>query len=149
MEMASKISIVFIFTLSLFFSSCNIEADPISYGTDQCNYCKMNIVDKLHAAQYVTKKGKQYKFDAIECMINELADLEESDLAILLVSDYRQPGEMTDATSASYLISPNIKSPMGAFLSAFKEENEAMKVQKEQEGQLYNWTSIKAKIAKK
>jgi copper chaperone NosL len=30
----------------------------------------MTIVDKVHAAEIVTKKGKVCKFDATECMIN-------------------------------------------------------------------------------
>ncbi len=49
--------------LSLLSTSCRIEADPISYGHDQCNFCKMNIVDKAHSAQYVSDKGKQFKYE--------------------------------------------------------------------------------------
>ena len=58
--------------LSFFMVSCKIEPQPIEYGKDQCNFCVMNIVDQNHSAQYVTKKGKQFKFDAIECMVNEV-----------------------------------------------------------------------------
>ena len=127
-------------------SSCNVEPEPIHYGSDQCHFCKMNIVDKQHAAQYVTKKGKQFKFDAIECMINQLATLDENDMAILLVSDFSSPGEMTDATQATYLISPTLKSPMGAFLTGFSTKEKATLAQKEYKGKLYNWNEVKKQI---
>ena len=132
--------------LLLVFASCNIEPEAINYGADQCHFCKMNIVDKQHAAQYVTQKGKQFKFDAIECMINQLATLDENEVAILLVSDFGFPKKMTDATKATYLISPNLKSPMGAFLTAFSSHEKATLAQKEYSGKLYSWNEIKAQL---
>ena len=57
------------FTILMLLISCKIEPQAIEYGKDQCSFCVMNIVDKTHSAQYVTKKGKQFKFDAIECMV--------------------------------------------------------------------------------
>ena len=46
--------------------SCSPEAQPINYGSDQCDFCRMTIVDKAHAAEVVTKKGRAYKFDSGE-----------------------------------------------------------------------------------
>ena len=46
--------------LMLLFFSCNVSPKPIEYGSDGCHYCKMTIVDKVHAAEMVTKKGKVY-----------------------------------------------------------------------------------------
>lgn len=132
----------------LVFSSCNTEPDSINYGKDQCHFCKMNIVDRQHAAQYVTQKGKQFKFDAIECMINQIAEMDKGDIAVLLVSNYGYPGEMTNAITATYLVSPNLKSPMGAFLSAFKEKAKALQAQKEFSGELYDWEAIKKQLRK-
>ena len=76
--------------ISFFFLvSCTVEPEPINYGGDQCEFCKMNVVDKAHAAQYVTSKGKQFKFDAIECLVREIStpEIKESDLAFILVAD--------------------------------------------------------------
>ena len=129
------------------FSSCSTAPEPIHYGKDQCNFCKMNIVDKQHAAQYVTKKGKQFKFDAIECMVNEIIKEDnETKLATLLVADYGQPGSMTDAKSATYLISKGIKSPMGAFLTAFADREKAESTKSELGGTIYNWEALKDKF---
>ena len=130
--------------------SCKIEPQAINYGKDACHFCKMNIVDKQHAAQYVTKKGKQFKFDAVECMVNELiANDNEDQIAKLLVANYGTDGEMVDATTATYLICKEIKSPMGAFLSAFSTEKKALGTQKELGGVIYNWTTLKEKYSDK
>ena len=97
----------------LLVSSCITGPEPIYYGEDACEFCTMTIVDQQHAAQLVTEKGKNYKYDAIECMINELNQWERPPVKFHLVADFANPGTMTDALSASYLISEEIPSPMG------------------------------------
>lgn len=130
--------------ICLFFAvtSCEVKPAPINFGTDSCHFCKMTIVDQQHAAQYVTKKGKQFKFDAVECMLNDLSENGMENLAILLVSDYNNPGAMTDATEATYLISVEIKSPMGANLSSFSVRADAEKTLKNRGGELYSWEEM-------
>ncbi len=126
--------------------SCKVEPEQINFGSDACHFCKMTIVDQQHAAQYVTDKGKQFKFDAIECMVNELAEIESDHIAALLVADYNTPGQMIPATSAIYLISPEIKSPMGANLSAFSTAQDAVTIKGDSEGQLYSWSELLKKF---
>jgi len=139
-----------IFTLAIFlFVSCTVKPEKISYGGDACAFCKMTIVDQQHAAQYVTKKGKQFKFDAVECMLNDISEKNTGDISVFMVSDYGNPGQMTDAKTATFLISQEIKSPMGAFLSAFSSEEKANATQIKNSGNLYNWISIKEKFAVK
>jgi len=141
-----KKGLIAIFTVILLFNtSCKVEPEEIIYGSDACHFCKMTIVDQQHAAQYVTNKGKQFKFDAIECMLNDLAEKNTDEINIFLISDYGNPGTKADAQTATYLISQEIKSPMGAFLSAFSSEEIAKKTQQESGGKLYNWYSIKEK----
>lgn len=146
--MNTKFLKLFIGTAILLLTiSCKVAPEPIEYGKDQCDFCKMNIVDKTHAAQFVTAKGKQFKFDAIECMINYLDQSNEEKIAILLVADYGNPGEMTDAEKATYLISPAIKSPMGANLSAFSEKKLAEEAQQKHAGELFAWETLKQKLS--
>ncbi len=130
--------------LSLLFLGCNVKPQAIDYGNDGCHFCKMTIVDKVHAAEIVTKKGKVYKFDAIECMINFTEEFDMSKIQLYLSNNYNEPEALIDATQATFLISQNIPSPMGAFLSAFKSEEDAKKVQKEKSGTLYNWEALLA-----
>lgn len=131
-----------IYTLLLLIVSCNVSPQPISYGQDVCHFCTMTIVDKLHAAEIVTKKGKVFKFDATECMVNYLKGIDMSEVGLFLSNDYTEPGLLIDATKATFLISENIPSPMGAFLSAFKDKADAEKVQSEKGGALYNWDEL-------
>ena len=134
-----------------FLTSCSVEPAPIEYGDDQCEFCKMGVVDKSHSAQYVTSKGKQFKFDAIECLIREIDDpeIEESTLAFILVADYSNPGKMIDASTATYIVSKAIKSPMGANLSAFSNADDAKSIVAEKGGDVYDWEGIKKHILKK
>lgn len=131
-------------------SSCEVKPVPINFGTDTCHFCKMTIVDQQHAAQYVTKKGKQFKFDAVECLLNDLSENGMNHLALLLVSNYSNPGEMTDAKEATYLISVEIKSPMGANLSSFGDQAEAESKFNVHGGKLYSWEEMlrKYQVAK-
>ena len=135
-----------IIALLCLFCSCNVSPKPIDYGNDGCHFCKMTIVDKVHAAEIVTQKGKVYKFDATECMINFMKDFEVSEIALYLSNNYTKPEELIDATKATFLISENIPSPMGAFLSAFNNKAEAEKFQKDKGGDLYTWTELLAKF---
>lgn len=82
----------------------------------------MTIVDKQHAAELVSAKGKVFKYDAIECMINDLKKKKDLEIGLLFVNDYASPGTLIDAKIATFLISEQIKSPMGAFLSAFEKK---------------------------
>lgn len=134
--------IVLLLMLNLIFA-CSIAPSKIEYGKDACSFCKMNIVEKAHAAQIVTKKGKPYKYDAIECMLNDLNDRKIDKIALFLVTDYLKPTLLVDAKTATYLISPSIKSPMGANLSAFSSKEEAKKFTKVDADKIFNWQEIK------
>ena len=122
--------------------SCNVSPQAIDYGSDGCHFCKMTIVDKVHAAEIVTKKGKVYKFDATECMINFMNDFDASEIELYLSNNYTEPEQLIDAQKATFLISKNIPSPMGAYLSAFKNKADAEKMQSEKGGDLYSWEEL-------
>jgi len=132
--------------LLLLFLSCNVGPEPINYGSDSCQFCTMTIVDKVHAAEIVTKKGKVYKFDATECMINFIKDFDTTEIQLYLSNNYTEPEVLIDATKATFLISEQIPSPMGAFLSAFKNKSDAEKFQADKGGQLYTWETLLAKF---
>lgn len=125
-----------------FIVSCTIKSEAINYGHDGCTFCKMTIVDKVHATEIVTKKGKTYKFDASECMIHFMNDFETSDIELYLTNVYETPEHLEDATQATFLISKSIPSPMGAFLTAFSSKEMAGKVQAEHGGTLYTWSEL-------
>lgn len=129
--------------ISLLLASCTVEESPIVFGKDVCHYCMMNIVDKQHAAEIVTQKGKPFKYDAIECMMRDILERNESSIALFLMTDYFAPGKLVDATEATYLISENLPSPMGANLTGFQSKSKAEEVHKAKGGTLYSWSELK------
>ena len=137
--------VAFLFFILL---GCNSSPKAIVYGSDGCHFCSMTIVDKQHAAQFMTKKGRTYSFDASECMLNHVKEIDKTTIGQYLVNDYNAPGEIIDATQATYLISENIPSPMGAFLSAFSTKADAERAQKGNGGKLFNWSELQARFTK-
>ncbi|SHF69775.1 copper chaperone NosL [Arenibacter palladensis] len=140
-----KYSIV-VFMFLMLVTSCNVGPKPIAYGSDGCHFCRMTIVDRQHAAEIVTDKGKVFKFDSSECMMNHLKDIDQKQVALYLVNDYNQPGELINATKATYLISERIPSPMGEFLTAFKTEQAAVDALMTYEGDLLTWEQLKLRF---
>ncbi len=139
--------VVFLSLFLIFFSeACSIESEPIEYGKDACSFCKMNIVDRQHASEIVTKKGKVFKYDAIECMVRDIKKRNEDEIALFLIVDYSTPGKLVDATKSTYLISEAIPSPMGANLSGFESKESALKIQNEKKGDLYSWDELKSRF---
>ena len=131
-----------IIALLVLLCSCNASPQAINYGADGCQFCKMTIVDKVHAAEIVTKKGKVYKFDATECMINFLKGFDVTEIKLYLTNHYTEPETLIDANQATFLISENIPSPMGAYLTAFKNKKVAEEIQAKQGGALYTWSEL-------
>ncbi len=128
---------------------CKVDPNPIEYGADACHFCSMTIVDRQHAAEFVTKKGKAFKFDATECMMNHLKEVEIDEVGLFLVNDYNSPEKLIDATKATYLISKGIPSPMGEFLTAFGNKENAQEAQNQHKGDLYTWKELRAKFEKR
>jgi copper chaperone NosL len=111
----------------------------------------MTIVDNRFGSELITNKGKVYKFDAAECMVNFLKQnmIKQEDIKTRLVTDASKPGEFTDAVQATYLISGKFPSPMGANLSAYASRIDAERFQKEFSGELKSWDEILIKFKAK
>ncbi len=122
--------------------SCTPGPRPIDYGTDACHFCRMTIVDRQHAAEMVTDKGKVYKFDAVECMVNSREEIGADNIALYLCNHYEAPGELIDATTAGFLVSEAMPSPMGANLTAYATIEAATAARQEHGGEVFNWEAL-------
>ncbi|MEP1095595.1 MAG: nitrous oxide reductase accessory protein NosL [Cyclobacteriaceae bacterium] len=138
--------IYYLLLLAIVWTSCEVKPQEIAYGKDGCHFCKMTIVDRQHSAQVVTVKGKAFKYDAIECMMNHLNKWDQPEVKYFLVADYSNPGSLTDATKASFLISESIPSPMGEFLTAFETKEERDQTRGEFDGTSLNWSELKTEF---
>ena len=141
-----SLGVYVILFMGLLVMGCSIRPEPIVYGSDGCHFCSMTIVDRQHAAQIVTKKGKVFKFDAVECMVNHLKDIDVASIELFFVNDYQAPGELIDAKKVTFLISKDIPSPMGEYLSAFQSSVEAENIETENNGKLYSWEELLTKF---
>lgn len=128
--------------------SCSTGPEPINYGFDQCDHCRMTIMDNKFGSEIISNKGKVYKFDAAECMVRFVKDakIKEEDIKSRLVTDASKPGQFVDAVNAAYLISEKFPSPMGANLSAYGSKVDAEKFQKNFPGELKTWDEILIKF---
>mgnify|MGYP001562473413 CR=1 FL=1 len=106
--------------LALFaFAGCSMTGpSPIDFGHDQCGNCKMTITDHRFGGELVTKTGKTYKFDALECMSSFMKNQNLADVSIYVL-DATNKGKFIAAEKALFLRSKKIHAPMGdAILAA-------------------------------
>jgi copper chaperone NosL len=134
---------IFIFVLFL-MESCSIEPIPIQYGKDECELCRMKIIETGFGAELLTKKGKAYKFDSIECMVTYIKNgtIDNTKVKQLLVIDHAAEGVLVDARSAFFLHSTQLQSPMGAGLSSFGSLESLKMIQKEYSGDILSWDQL-------
>ncbi len=131
-------------------SGCSPSPDPIKYGQDQCAYCRMTIADARFSAQIVLKTGKNFKFDAIECMVWFVQEgrVDTAKIHQVLVADFSSPGRMIDGHTAWYLHSDQVKSPMSGNLAAFPSREVALQFQQKLGGRLLRWQDLLKTVQK-
>ncbi len=136
--------VVFVLVTLITLASCGSEPEPINYGHDECEFCRMLITDTKYGAELVTDKGKIYKFDSIECMIefslvkNTLGDTNNK----LLITDFNNPGNLVDARNSFYVKNDKVRSPMGLNVTAFNGEEQAQKFISENGGEKLSWVEV-------
>jgi copper chaperone NosL len=133
--------------LTVFLGSCTVEQQPIQYGKDVCAFCKMTITDSRFGCELLTKKGKAFKFDSNECMINYISEnkIEESSINSFLTTDYSSPGKLIDAKNSFFIVHSDIQSPMGGSIVAFTEKTSAQKY----DTAILNWVQILQHVSSK
>lgn len=130
--------------LTVFFYACTPSPEPINYGKDECEHCRMMITDNKYGAEVVSDKGKIYKFDSIECLIefalekNMVGDAGQS----FLVTDFSKPEILIDAKTAFYVHNDNFRSPMGLNVSAFGSESELISFITANGGKKLSWVEV-------
>jgi copper chaperone NosL len=129
---------------SLASVSCSVSPDPIHYGEDDCVHCTMTIMDRRYGTEIVTNKGKVFKFDSVECMVEYLLGdkVAEGDVKLVLVTPFNRPEELVDAGNSQVLHCKDLPSPMGKYLTAFKDKTDAMHFREEYGGVLFSWEDL-------
>lgn len=129
---------------SLFISSCSTGPEPIKIGSDNCNYCKMTITDNRFAAEIVTKKGKVFKYDDSHCLFAGIADrtIDTTTIKDIYFTDFCSPHNLIKAESGFYIMSEELKAPMGGDIAAFSSIDSLRVVNKQLNGTETPWSQI-------
>lgn len=126
------------------FMSCSTEPQPLHYGKDACHACKMTLMDNRFGAEIITDKGKVYKFDDVNCMLNffHSDQLKAPEQATVLVVDFSQPEALIDARTARYVKSETIRSPMASNIAAFETVVSLQTFNNSWQGAVLNWNEL-------
>ena len=126
------------------FSSCNISPEPIKYGKDNCNYCKMTITDNRFASELLTNKGKIYKFDEISCMLAFVSEqeLDSTKIEGMYISDYCPNNNLSNKNLMFFMLSDSLKSPMGGNVAAFSNKDSIKKYNEKIQGKNLTWHDV-------
>ncbi len=121
---------------------------PIVVGEDLCAFCGMQVSDPRYPAQVVTRAGKAYKFDSLECMLAFLHEgrVAAQDVHSLWVTDFGTPGRLLRAEEARYLRSGALRSPMGLNVAAFRTLGELEDVRAEVGGVEVRYADLEALV---
>lgn len=106
-------------------ASCTTEPEPINFGKDICEHCKMVISDEKFGGEIITSKGKIYKFDSAECLVDYKTENNEkldNDATQFLVINFARPGDFIPAKETFYLNDKEYQSPMGANIAPFTDK---------------------------
>ena len=115
---------------SLTLLSCGVSDKPqaMNLGKDKCTACSMTIEDAKYACEYITNKGKCFKFDDATCLFHYLNNnqIADSTLLRIYIADYEQPDSLIDIKTASLVLGEDIHSPMNGGIAAFSNRNHAI-----------------------
>ncbi len=139
---------VWMMGIVLVLAACEPGPQDIRIGEQECDHCRMMISDERFASQLVTEKGRQYAFDAIECMAAFVdgGEGQSIDIHSLWVPDFERPGEWLVAEEAYYLQSDELRSPMALNFSAYETEDKAEQQQNRFSGSVMDWHELGGKV---
>lgn len=143
--------------LSLVFltlGSCTKESksEPIDYGHDHCHHCKMTLTDRRFGGEILTPKGKIFKFDSIECLIQfrkKAQSIHEWDeKSKIFLVDSRNQGEFITAEQALFFIDPQVKSPMGQGILVIDSIHSLKQISPlyPSKPEVYNWQTLQTHL---
>ena len=145
---SSRIVIAAFLMMLFFLSGCAPHTEPIRYGKDSCDFCRMTIMDPKFGGELVTKKGRVYKFDDELCLVRFLQSdaIKKEGIGKLALTDFSKEGGWVDATTAWVVTSADLKSPMGGNTAAFVSEAAARSFLNGRNGEVMNWNQFIARI---
>ncbi|MBI1808491.1 MAG: nitrous oxide reductase accessory protein NosL [Gemmatimonadetes bacterium] len=116
--------------------------EPVRLNEDPCDFCRMTISDSRFGGEAVTRAGRVYKFDSIECLVGWSRTVKADAVRALYVIDTQHPGTFVRADSAGFLKDGFMKSPMGKGLVAFPSPRAAEEQRAMLGGRVMSWAEV-------
>ncbi|MBO9198768.1 MULTISPECIES: nitrous oxide reductase accessory protein NosL [Niastella] len=125
-------------------TSCSTGPQPIKFGKDACDFCKMTILDQRFGGEVITPKGKVYKFDDIHCISSFLKSDPslKTNVAGIYLLDYSTQNKFVPANESFLLQSNDLHSPMGGNTAAFNNEANREQAKQQVSGTNVQWNDI-------
>ena len=110
--------------LVLFISSCNTKPEPLVAGKDNCAFCKMTVTDLRFGGEFITQKGKIYKFDDAHCLLSYIKSgmIDKAEIKDIYLVDFAEPHTMISTSEALLISSEALHSPMSGNVAAFRDK---------------------------
>ncbi|NJN84192.1 MAG: hypothetical protein HC802_19220 [Caldilineaceae bacterium] len=146
-------SLIASLTVGLALAACapgQTEAAPpeIRYGETICAECNMIISDPRYAAGLAHEiepgRYESIAFDDIGDMLNHVKKNPDRQVVAWYAHDFDSE-EWIDATQASFVVSPQIKSPMASGTAAFADRAGAERLAAEVSGEMLTWDELRAR----
>ena len=118
---------------------------PINYGHEQCGHCRMTVSDARFGCQLVTKKGRTYTFDDVQCLVEFVKEggVAKEEVAEYYLPDYTGENRLLPAGSLFLLRSEALKSPMRGDIAAFATEADRAEIEEiTQGGETLTWEDV-------
>lgn len=138
-------ALVPLLAVMLVLPGCKSGPVAIEYGKDGCSGCQMTLVDKHYGSEFITNKGKVYKFDDLNCLVGFLHEHKELKGQALAI-DFSRPDQFLTVEQAVFLKHPKLHTPMGSGIGAFISADAANGVDHELGGggAILSWSAISA-----
>ena len=131
------------FVSFLILSSCSEKkVEPIHFGKDQCELCKMGIEDAKFGTELITEKGRVYKFDDIQCMVKYHKENSTTKIQSFYIHDFNENNSLIAAETAHYIKDGEINSPMRGNIIATQTKEEAQKLAENFKATATSWSEI-------
>lgn len=108
--------------VALLLGACAQGPEPIRWGVDACEQCRMILSDRRFGAEFVSNKGRIYKFDDVEELGRYLEAHPQAGQAY--VTD-GESGNLVPAETAAFILAEAIQSPMGSHVMSFADRTAA------------------------
>lgn len=141
-----KKKIVTIAIVLISLQSCSNSPQPISYGTDACDFCKMTIMEKKFACEWLTDKGKAFRFDDLHCL-QSFVKVNKSN-GTPYINDFLGKKEFVKAGNLFFVKSEELRGPMGGHIAGFADKASADDFAQKSRGQRLSWQEVEKEAFK-